>query len=115
MRRTIFPQQVLEITIVVMRALAVFCSRDEEANEEDNDDKEDERYGILESSPEPRDDCLIALFGGKLIIFFIPEVGERDHQEAEKSIERVQTVVDNLQGQNDIINSILARPVLSST
>jgi len=50
-RRTILPQQILEITIVIMRTFAIFCRRDEEANKEDNDDKKDERYRIFESSP----------------------------------------------------------------
>ena len=85
---------------------------DEEANQEQDDDQQQECNRVFERSPQPGPHRLRAFFRRHLVTLFIPEVREGYHQQAQHRIQAVESVVDDLQLQEDVIHRIRLRPVL---
>lgn len=108
---TVLGQQVLEkVQIAVL--LCLLGHGDEEANQEQDDDESNESDCVLERSPQSASEGLSALIGGDLVVFFIPEIGEGDNEQAEQRVQAVQSVVDNLELKQDIVDGIGCGPVL---
>jgi len=91
----------------------VFGNGEEEADEEegDADDQEDQRE--LEGSPEPLPKCLVSFFGSHLVVFFVPKVGKRHDEQTQNCIERVEGVVDDLEGIDNVVDLVLRGPFFS--
>ena len=89
MKLTAFPQESLEVAIVIVCSFTIFGHGHEEAHEEDDEHQQHKSNGILESPPESRGKGLVALLSGHFIVLFIPEVGEGHDQQAENGVERV--------------------------
>lgn len=87
---------------------------DEKAHQEEDEDNCNKSDGVLESTPQSPTNRLSPLLALDLIVFLVPEVCERDYQQAEHGIQAVQQVVDNLQLQLDIIDFVGRRPVFLS-
>ena len=84
---------------------------DEETDQEQNEADSNEHNGVLESAPESATQCLGAVLGGHLVVFFVPEVGEWHDEQAEYGIQAVERVVDHLELEEDVVNSIRSCPV----
>jgi len=85
---TILGQQLLEIVQVL--AISVLRDRDEETNEEQHNHDCHKAHGILKSAPEALPNGLFPRFGSDLVIFFVEEVGERNHEQTENGVQRVE-------------------------
>lgn len=97
-----------------MGTIPVSCYRYEEANQEQDNYQCNESHSILHSAPEARTKRLGTLFCCDFIILFIPKVGEGDDKEAEDGIEGVESIIDDLEGVDDIVNPGIGRPILPS-
>jgi hypothetical protein len=110
---TVLRQKVLEVVeIETLVVLGLLCEGNEEANEENDDHEENEGNGVLEGTPYALSGSLLAMLCRVLIVLLVPEVGEGYDDEAEKRIERVQGVVDNLEGAHDVVDLLWRGPVL---
>lgn len=83
----------------------------EEADQEQDDTDGNEDDGVLEGAPESAAEGLGAVLGGHLVVLFIPEVGEGHYEQAQDSIQTVEGVVDDLELEQDVVDSIRGGPV----
>jgi len=95
-----------------MVMLGLFREWDEEANEEDDDHEDNEGDSILEGSPKPLSSCLLAMLGGVLIVFLVPEVGEGNHKQAQHGVKGIQRIVHDLQRIQYAVNALWCGPIL---
>ena len=82
-----------------------------EANQEEEQHNHDKRNRVLESSPEFTPNSLCAFLRSNLVVFFIPKIRKRHHQQAQNGIQAVQGVVDNLQLQQNVVHGIGCGPI----
>lgn len=101
-----------EVEVETLVVLCLFGERNEEADEEDDDDEQQEGNGVLERAQDALADSLLAVLGGIIVVLLVVEVGEGNDQQAEDGVERVQQVVDNLQGVGDVVDLLGRGPVL---
>ena len=85
---TILGQQLLEIVQVL--TVSVLRNRNKETNEEQYNYNCHKAYSILESTPKALPNSLFSGFGSDLVIFFVEEVGERNHEQAKDGIQGVE-------------------------
>lgn len=85
---TILGQQFLEVVQVL--TVFVLRNRNKEADEEQYNYDCHEAYSILESTPKALQNSLFSRFGSDLVIFFVEEVGERNHEQAKDGIQGVE-------------------------
>jgi hypothetical protein len=109
--RTVLGEQVLEVVQIAVIISSLLGNRDKEADQEQDEADGNEDNGVLESTPESAAQGLGAIFGGHLIVLFIPEVGEWYDEQAKHSIQAVESVVDNLELEEDVVYSIRSGPV----
>jgi hypothetical protein len=109
---TVLGEQVLEVVQVAVIISRLLSNWDEEADQEQDHADGNEDDGVLECAPQSAAEGLGAVLGGHLIVFFIPEVGEWHDEQAENSIQAVEGVVDNLELEEDVVDSIWSSPVL---
>ena len=95
-----------------MSTMVLGGGRDEEAYEENDDDEEDEGNGIFQGLREAGAPSFSTFLLEYLIVLFVPEVCERDNDQAEERIEAVQGVVDNLESRDNAIDAFGGGPVL---
>jgi hypothetical protein len=110
---TVLRQQVFEVVeIEALVVLGLLRKGNEEAYKEDGDDEDEETERPLDGAANALAGRLLAVLGGILVVFLIPEVGERDDEQAEDGIERVERVVYNAQGVDDAVDLVWRSPVL---
>ena len=108
-------EEMLEIVQIIVSTLSVFGNRYEKANQEHSQDQNDESDGVFERSPKPLAQRLISFLSIDFVILFMPEVGEGKHEEAQQRIKRVESIVDNFQSLNNVIDLVLCSPVFSAS
>lgn len=101
-----------EIEVEILVALCLLGERNEEANKEDDDHEQKERNGVLERAQDPLSYGLLAMLSSILIILLVVEVRERNDQQTEKGVERVEQVVDDLQCVGDVVDLLGCGPIL---
>ncbi len=82
------------------------------ANDKQHQDEEDEAKGVLQGAPEAASLGEGSLLFLHLIVFLVPEVGERDGDKAQQGVQRVEGVVCDLQGGEDRVDAGWRGPVL---
>ena len=110
---TVLRQQVLEVVqIETLVVLGLLRKGHEESNEEDGDYEDEESGRPLQSAANALAGCLLSMLCRILIVFLVPEVGERNDKEAEHRIKRVERVVDDAKGVDDAVDLLRRGPVL---
>ena len=109
---TILGEQVLEVVQVAVIISRLLGNWDEEADQEQDDTDGNEDDSVLECAPQSAAEGLGAILGGHLVVFLIPEVGEWHDEQTEDSIQAVESVVDDLELEEDVVHSVWSGPVL---
>lgn len=109
--RTVLGEQVLEVVQIAVVISSLLGNWDKEADQEQDDADSNEDDGVLEGAPESAAKSLGAVLGGHLVVFLIPEVGEWHDEQAEDSIQAVEGVVDDLELEEDVVDSIRSGPI----
>ena len=110
---TFFRKQMVEIVQIVVSSFAILRIGNKVPHQEQDDRNYDESQCVFERFPKSLSQCLASFFGSHLIVCLIPEVGERQHNEAEEGVERVKGVVEDLQSHQNAVDLILRRPIFS--
>ena len=105
--------EVVQVQTLVV--LGLLCKGNEKADQENGHDKDEEGNGVLESTPDALSSRLFSVLGGILVTLLVPEVGERNDEQAENSIERVECVVHYAQSIDDAVDLFWRSPVLLAT
>jgi hypothetical protein len=110
---TVFREEVLEVVqIQALVVLGLLREGHEEADEEQSDNEHDEGDGVLECAPDALAGSLLSILGRVLVVLLVQEVGEGHDEQAQQGVERVQRVVDDLQGVDDVVDLVGRGPVL---
>lgn len=110
--RTVLCKEVLEVIQIAVIISGLLRDRDEESDQEYDDADSNEDNRVLEGTPKSVGDCLSAILGGYLIVFLVPEVGEWHNQQAQYSIKAIESVVDDLELEKNIVDCVRSCPVL---
>jgi len=102
--------EVVEVQTLV--TLGLLCKGHEEANEEDGNHENDEGNCVLEGAPDALSNRLLAVLGRIFVVLLVVEVGEGHDQQAQQGVERVEGVVDDLEGVDDVVDLFGRGPVL---
>jgi hypothetical protein len=104
---------VLEVVQVeALVVLGLLCEWYEEADQEEGNDKDEEGNCVLGSAPDALSKSLFPVLGRIFIVFLVQEVGEGHDKQTENCVERVERVVDNLEGVDDAVDLLRRGPVL---
>lgn len=110
---TVLREKMLEVVEVeALVVLGLLRERHEEANQEESNDEDDEGNGVLEGAPDALAGRLFSMLCRVLVVFLVVEVGKGHDDQAEQGVERVERVVDNLQGVDDVVDLVGRGPVL---
>lgn len=107
----VLSDELLEVVEIPMVLRAVASSRDKESEQEENDDEGDEEEGVLDRRPEAAGQRATLFLDLDLIIFFMPEIGKGDDNQAQQSIEAIQAIVDDLECEEDAVDAFGGSPV----
>ena len=109
--RTVLGEQVLEVVQIAVIVSSLLGDWDEEADQEQDKTDGNEDDGVFESAPESAAEGLGAILGGHLVVFLVPEVGEGHDEQAEDSVKAVEGVVDDVELEKYVVDSIRSGPV----
>lgn len=91
---------------------SISSNRHEKSDQKENHGHDKEGNRVAKSAPESLSEGIPVLLFSKLVIFLVPEVRERNNEQAEDGIKRVKRVIDDRERLHDTGNGIRSCPIL---